>query len=187
MYESDLPKSRTALLLVDFINPMDFPEAGDLAPSAALAARRTGALKKALRQRGVPAIYANDNFGKWRSDFPTMCEQLARGKGPAAVMARALRPLRDDLSVLKPRHSAFYGTPLDIILQTMGVKKLIITGLATDICVQLTAADAFLRSLSVHVPSDCTAAETEEAKAAALEHMQRVLRCDVRPSVADAA
>ncbi|MES2484280.1 MAG: isochorismatase family cysteine hydrolase [Pseudomonadota bacterium] len=181
MKAADLPKSRVVLLLVDFINPLNFPKAGELAPAAVEAARATAALKKALRADGVPAIYANDNFGSWRSDFPALTRGLVAGRGPSAQMARLLRPARDDLSVLKPRHSAFYGTPLDILLDSIGAREIIITGVAADICVQITATDAFLRNFKIKVPSNCIASETEQAKEQALEHMRRVLRCDTQP------
>jgi nicotinamidase-related amidase len=58
-------------------------------------------------------------------------------------------------------HSAFYGSPLDILLDKMGTRSLIVAGLATNICVQLTAMDGFLRGLKMHVPADCTAAESK--------------------------
>ncbi len=181
MKNGDLPKCRRVLLLVDFINPMNFPEAKQLAPMAVEAAHAAARLKSALRAQGVPAIYANDNFGNWRSDFPALARKLAASGGPRAAMARALRPLKNDLSVLKPRHSAFYGTPLDILLEGIGAHELVIVGLATDMCVQLTAADAFLREYKMLVPSNCTAAETTRAKEASLEHMRRILKCDIRP------
>lgn len=181
MSPADLPKCKRILLVVDFINPMDFPEAGELAPFAVQAARATARLKKGMRADGVPIIYANDNFGSWRSDFPTLARRLAAGKGASATMAKILRPVRGDITVLKPRHSAFYGTPLDILLDVIGAREIVMAGIAADICVQLTAADAFLRGYKIKVPSDCVASETEAAKEQSLEHMKRVLRCDTRP------
>lgn len=126
-------------------------------------------------------IYANDNFGGWHSDFPTLVERLARGQGTSAAMARLLRPHRGDLTVLKPMHSAFFGTPLDILFDKIGARSLVMAGLATDICIQLSAADAFLRRLKVHAPEDCTAAETSGKKVAALAYMRDILKCDTRP------
>jgi nicotinamidase-related amidase len=182
MAEHELPRSRRALLLIDFINPLDFPEADALAGPALRAARSARRLARAARAQGVPVIYANDNFGRWRSDFPSMVERLGQGRGTSASMVRLLRPRRGDLTVLKPMHSAFFGTPLDIILDKVGARSVVLAGLATDICIQLTAADAFLRGLKVHAPQDCTAAESDEKKAAALAYMRDILKCDTRPS-----
>ncbi|QHE87121.1 cysteine hydrolase family protein [Hydrogenophaga sp. BPS33] len=181
MDESDLPRSRRALLLIDFINPLDFPQAPDLAPSALTAAKAASRLARAARDRNIPVIYANDNFGRWRSDFSTLVVRLSKGHSPSASIARLLRPQRGDLTLLKPMHSAFFGTPLDILLDQIGVRSLIIAGLATDICIQLSAADAFLRRLSVHAPEDCTAAESPQKKEAALAYMRDILKCDTRP------
>ena len=182
MNTEDLPKSRSVLLLIDFINPLDFPGAEDLAEPAVEAAQATSALKTALRKAGVPAIYANDNYGGWQSDFQTLVERCAAGRGASAEMARLLRPQSGDLTILKPRHSAFLGSPLDLLLTRMHAREIIITGLATDICVQLTAMDGFLREYQQKVPADCTAAESPEYKKQSLAYMERVLKCDVSPS-----
>ncbi len=179
----DLPRSRQVLLLVDFINPMDFPQAADLAPHALEAARATRRLRRSLG-RDVPAIYANDNFGHWRSDFQHLVAKVSAGQGAGAAMARILAPRRRDLTLLKPMHSAFYGAPLDILLGHMGVREIVITGLATDICVQMTAMDGFMRGYRLHVPSDCTAAETREKKDAALRYMRDILRARTDPACA---
>lgn len=181
MDDGDLPRSRRALLLIDFINPLDFPEAQDLAAPALAAAKAAARLARAARAAGIPVIYANDNFGRWRSDFPSMVDRLSKGHSVSASIARLLRPQRGDLTVLKPMHSAFFGTPLDIILSQIGARSLIMAGLATDICIQLSAADAFLRRLSVHAPEDCTAAESQEKKETALAYMRDILKSDTRP------
>ena len=59
---------------------------------------------------------------------------MGKAKGVPARMAELLRPAQTDLTILKPRHPAFYGSPLELLLQRMQAKRLIITGLATDIC-----------------------------------------------------
>lgn len=179
MDDTDLPRSVQVLLLVDFINPLDFPGSQQLAAPALEAARAAARLASAARARGVPLIYANDNFGLWRSNFDDMVHRLDRRGGPSGTIARLLRPHRGDLTLLKPMHSAFFGTPLDIILDKMGARSLILAGLATDICIQMTAADAFLRGLKVRVPVECTAAQTPEKKDAALAYMQDILKCEV--------
>lgn len=182
MNNTDLPSAGCVLLLVDFINPLDFPGAEDLAPEALLAARSTAVLKRRLRKFGIPAIYANDNFGGWQSNFRDLVKKFSKGTSESAQISRALAPLKEDLTVLKPRHSAFLGSPLDLLLNGIGAKHIIVTGLATDICVQLTVADAFLKGYSTHVPADCTAAESSMAKKQALDYMQRVLKSNISSS-----
>lgn len=179
-----LEKSPTVLLLVDFINPLDFPGSEDLAPSALAAARATARLKRRLERDGVTCIYANDNYGVWRSEFRDILAMCKERPGPAGDIARLLAPAQADLAILKPRHSAFFGTPLDLMLTQMHAKTLVIVGLAADICVQLTAMDASLRGYRLRIPNDCTAAETDEAKRACMEYLKRVLRADTRRSSA---
>src|SRR4051794_40751528 len=165
-----LPTSQRVLLLVDFITSLDFPGADALAPHALAAARATAALKQRLQAQGVPTIYANVNYGVWQSDFPSLVSTCLGIDGPAGDIARRLYPQADDITILKPRHSAFYASALDLLLTEMGARELVICGLATDMCVQLTAADAFLREFSIWVPADCSASETIEAKQAALAY-----------------
>ncbi len=180
MDDQALPRSRRALLLVDFINPLDFPGAEDLAAPALTAAKATATLVRAARSSDIPVIYANDNFGGWRSDFNSMVARLERGVGASAAIVKLLKPRKRDITILKPMHSAFFGSPLDVLLDKMGTRSLVVAGLATDICIQFTVADAFLRGLKVHVPPECTAAESEAKKDAALLYMRDILKCDTR-------
>lgn len=180
--ECELPDSPTVLLLVDFINPLRFEGAEDIAAPALAAARMTTDLKRQLAAEGAATVYANDNYGQWRSDFHQLWRDCAEMPGVPGEMARLLRPAADDLMVLKPRHSAFYATPLEVLLQQMHTRRLVIAGLATDICVQMTAMDARLRGYDVWVPADCTASEQTRWKEEALSYLARVLRCDTDPS-----
>lgn len=179
-----LARSERVLLLVDFMNPLDFPGGECLAAAAVEAARATAALKQRLAGQGVVAIYANDNYGVWQSDFHSLVAGCLGMQGPAGEIARLLYPQADDLTILKPRHSAFYASPLELLLREMQTRELVICGLAADMCVQLTAGDAFLREFEVWVPSDCTAAESETAKATSLAYMADVLKCDTAASTA---
>lgn len=177
-----VPRSRTALLLVDFINPLRFEAAERLADAAVEAARAAARLKKQCRAKGCCLIYVNDNFGQWRSDVGMLLKECKRAGGAAAQLARLLAPGRDDLFILKPRHSGFYATPLDLLLEQLGAKELIVTGLATDYCVKCTAMDAYVRGYRVAVPADCTAAESQERKDQALAWMKDVLKAKVNPA-----
>lgn len=180
--EASLPRSRSVLLLVDFINPLQFEGAQDIAAPALQAARRSAILKAVLSSQGIPALYANDNYGTWRSEFSDLLAYCQGLPGAAGEMARLLAPQPDDLTLLKPRHSGFYATPLELLLTQMHAQELIVVGLAADICVQVTAMDAYLRGYRVWVPGDCTAAETPARQQAALDYLARVLKADTRPS-----
>lgn len=177
-----VPRSKRVLLLVDFINPLDFPGAEKLAPPALPAARATARLRDRLDRDGTAVVYANDNYGTWQSDFQSLVAQCVGRDDTSGEIARLLAPRATDITLLKPRHSAFYGSALELLLREMGTRELVLCGLATDMCVQLTAADAFLRGFAVWAPSDCNAAETPAAKAASLKYMREVLKCDVRSS-----
>jgi nicotinamidase-related amidase len=173
-------KSSSALLLVDFINPFDFPEAAALVPRALRAARNTARLKARVTRRGVHCIYVNDNFGQWTSEFSALVRDCAAVRGQAGEVTRVLMPGKGDLSVLKPRHSGFYETPLEFLLDELGVRKLIITGLTADMCVFATAQDAHIRQYSVWVPGNCVAAESARVEKGSLEHMARTMSADIR-------
>jgi nicotinamidase-related amidase len=174
--------TRKALLLVDFINLFDFPNSELLAGRAVGAAKRAAQLKQRARKAGIPCIYANDNYGQWHSEFPALVRQCVKKGGAAAAIAKVLRPTREDLAVLKPRHSAFYGTPLQFLLEELKVSRLIVTGLSADICVFATAQDAYVRKFKVWVPSDCTAADTPGHEGEALDLMKRTIKADIRPA-----
>lgn len=176
-----LAESRIVLLLVDFINPLQFAGADRLATEAVAAARAALRLKHTLMRERFSTVYANDNYGIWQSEFSDVLRRCTGMQGPPGEIARMLAPEGPELTILKPRHSAFYGTPLDLLLTQLHAQELILTGLTADICVQLTAMDAYIRGYRIRVPANCTAAESPERKEAALDYMGRVLKCDTAP------
>jgi len=177
-------RARVALLLIDFMNPFDFPGGAALARHAIGAARRTALLKTRMRARHAPVIYANDNFGRWESDFEAVVDHCASRGGASAEIARLLAPAPGDRSILKPRHSAFFGTPLEFLLDEMRIQRLVLTGLAADNCIMFTAHDAYLRKYALRIPSDCVAAERDADRRMALAYLARVTKADVRRSTA---
>ncbi|HYJ80233.1 MAG TPA: isochorismatase family cysteine hydrolase [Longimicrobiaceae bacterium] len=176
--------SPVAVVLVDVINDLEFPGGEALLPHALAAADKIASLRRSAKRLGVPVVYANDNFGRWRSDFREVVEHV-RGDGVrGAPLAELLAPGREDYFVLKPKHSAFYATTLDTLLEYLGATRLVLAGFTTDICVQFTAHDAYMRDFELHVPADCVAAETAEQSEEALAYMRRVLDASVEPSTA---
>jgi len=168
----------TALLIIDMISSWEFLDADKLLPHAAAIAPRIAALKARCRRAGVPAIYANDNRGQWRSDFRQVVEQAVRAGGDGAEIARRLAPHDDDYFVLKPKHSAFFATPLHLLLQHLKVERLLITGVASDQCIVTSAVDARMRDFAVVVPRDCTATQSAARQQRALRHFEEAL--DIR-------
>jgi nicotinamidase-related amidase len=165
-----------ALLLVDVINPLDFPEADQLLPYAVPAADRLAELKRRARAAGVPVVYANDNFGRWRSDLSAVVRECDRPGCPGRPLVDRLRPDPDDYFVLKPKHSAFFSTTLDTLLRYLGTRALVLGGFAADICVLFTANDAYMRDLRLVIPADGVASNEAADRDAALELMRRVLK-----------
>lgn len=173
-------KRSAVLLLVDFFNPMGFE--GGFSRATLRAAQRTARLKARLRKLGIPAVYANDNFGRWESEFNALVAQCRDSAGDVGNIAQSLVPEAGDRSVLKPRHSAFYQTPLMFLLQTLGARTLVLTGVSADSCIMFTAHDAYLRKLDLWVPADCVASPKPAYTRAALTHMERVLKASIAPS-----
>jgi nicotinamidase-related amidase len=139
-------------------------------------------LKKRCRRAGIPAIYVNDNFGRWRSDFKNLFKHCLSHKVPGRLLVRLLPPDKEDYFVLKPKHSGFFASALSTLLEYLNVTTLIITGICGDICVLFTANDAYMRDLKIIVPADCVVSESPKANRAALALMKKVLKADIRSS-----
>lgn len=175
-------KSDAALLIVDVINDLEFAGGENLLIHALPMAAALAALKRRAKAAGIPAIYANDNFGRWRSDFPKLVEHCLKDNVRGSPIVAQLAPEEDDYFILKPKHSAFYQTNLQILLDYLGVRTVILTGMAGDICVLFSANDAYMRDLRVFVPGDCIASEDAEQNRQVLMLMQRVLKAEITPS-----
>ena len=171
-----------ALLIIDAINDLEFEGGAGMLPRAIRMARCIAALKSSASALRIPTIYVNDNFGRWRSDFHRIVAHCLEDDVRGRPVVEQLVPDETDYFVLKPKHSGFYNTTLDLLLDYLQTDIVIITGIATDVCVLFTAADAYMRDLGVIVPSDCVTALTPRAHRAALAQMRTVLKADIVPS-----
>ena len=171
-----------ALLIIDMINDFEFPDGEALYAQSLPAAKRIAELKRRAAQSKIPIIYINDNFGKWRSDFQQQVHHCLHDAVRGQSIARLLKPGDEDYFVLKAKHSAFYATPLDLLLIYLKVKTLIITGIAGDVCVLFTANDAYMRDYHLVVPSDCIASRASEDNERSLLQMRETLKADTTPS-----
>jgi nicotinamidase-related amidase len=175
-------KSPVALLLIDVVNDLEFEGGEALLEQATPMAEAIAALKKRAKEAGIPVIYSNDNYGRWQSNFEKIVEHVLEDGVRGEPLARLLKPEADDYFVLKPKHSGFFSTTLDTLLDYLGARTLVMTGIAADICVLFTANDAYMRDFFIVVPPDCVAAESEEARDRALDLMRAVLKADTTPS-----
>lgn len=174
--------SPVALLLIDVINDLEFVDGEELFASALPMAKNLATLKRQAKQMRIPVIYANDNFGKWRSDFNTLTTRCLTEPVRGRPIVELLKPDDDDYFILKPKQSGFFSTALDILLRHLGVNTLIITGISTHICVLFTAIDAYMRDFRLLVPCNCVASASSTENRDALAQMRTVLKADTRPT-----
>lgn len=175
-------QSEAVLLLIDVINDLEFSEGRQLLRHALPMAEKLARLKSRLKGAGIPAIFVNDNFGRWQSNFQAQLAHCLQDGVIGREMVARLIPEEDDYFVLKPKHSAFFSTTLDTLLRYLGARKLILTGVATNICVLFTANDAYMRDFELYVPEDCVAANTLKEHRWALGQMKTLLDADIRES-----
>jgi nicotinamidase-related amidase len=167
--------SPVALLIIDMISDFEFKDSDQLFRFVPQTARSIAALKKRANQAGVPVIYVNDNYGKWQSDFNRLVEHCLQGPGRGREVVELLLPKEEDYFVLKPKHSGFFSTTLELLLTYLKVKTLVLTGVAGNICILFTASDAYIRDYNVIIPPDCVASNTPEQNDQALDLMKTVL------------
>jgi nicotinamidase-related amidase len=172
-------KCETALLLIDVINDFDFEEGDQLLRLALPVGESIAELKKRAKAAGIPCIYVNDNFGRWQSDFKKLVAHCSADDARGKELVKLLVPDDDDYFVLKPKHSGFYSTSLDLLLTHLNAKNLILTGIAGNNCVLFTANDAYMRDYKLFIPSDCVVSNTEAENRYALKQMEDVLKADV--------
>ncbi|MGO4169574.1 cysteine hydrolase family protein [Novosphingobium sp. YAF33] len=160
--------SGAALLIIDMVNKFDFEGAEAIIPKAQKAAEVITVIKKEVSAANSPVIYVNDNFGEWHSDRDRLIRHAYEGANPLHGM---IRPEKDDFFIIKPQFSGFYATNLPVILPKLGVRRLILAGVATDICILFTAADAHMRGYDLWIPANAVAAENDRRSCWALDIM----------------
>lgn len=171
--------ARSALLIVDMLNDLQFEGGEALLEQAMPVATAIGHLRDWYHARDLPVIYANDNFGRWHDDLSRIVEHCRRVGSRGARLSDGLLPGVEDYFVLKPRHSAFYETPLSTLLEKLQIDALALVGIAGDDCVLRTAMDAQMRQFPLWVPADGIASQTTLRNQRALACMQEVAKADI--------
>jgi len=172
-----------ALLLIDVINDFEFRNGEKLLKLAMPVGESIAKLKTQAKKAGLPVIYVNDNFGKWQSDLNKIVSHCLDDGVRGEPFVKLVLPDEDDYFVLKPKHSGFYCTSLELLLEHVGATNLILAGIAGNNCVLFTANDAYMRDFNIFVPADCVVSETQEENEYALKQMEKVLKADITSSI----
>jgi nicotinamidase-related amidase len=171
-----------ALLLIDVINDFEFEGGAELLQLSLPVGRNIAQLKKRARQHGIPVVYVNDNFGKWQSDLNKIVSHCLEDGVRGEPFVKLVLPDEDDYFVLKPKHSGFYCTSLELVLEHTGARSLIIAGIAGNNCVLFTANDAYMRDFKLFLPADCSVSISPEDNEHAFKQMEKVLKANIRPA-----
>lgn len=168
----------TALLVVDMLNAYQHPDADVLAGNVAdIVEPLAGLITTARGRDDVELIYVNDNYGDFTAEPSDLIRAALEGARPELV--RPIAPDKGARVMTKVRHSAFYATPLDYLLNRLEVTKVILTGQVTEQCILYSALDAYVRHYDVMVPKDAVAHIDAELGAAALLMMERNMSAEI--------
>jgi len=170
---------KAALLVIDMINDFDFDHADHLIHWLDGVADAIDRLREQARAADVPLIFINDNYDQWHSDRERLIDDIAERSRRRELVDR-LRPREDDYFVIKPRFSGFYATTLPVLLPRLEVTRLVLTGVATDVCVLFTAGDAYMRDYGLWVPSDGTACHNDQRRDWALDNFKNNMHAETR-------
>jgi nicotinamidase-related amidase len=166
-----------ALVVVDMLNTYDHDDAERLADQVERALPRISSLIERARESDVDLIYVNDNYDDWHTSAERLSERALDGRHPELV--EPVLPAADDPFVVKARHTIFYGTPLEYLLFTREVSRLILVGQVTEQCILYSALDAYVRHFDVVIPHDAVAPIHPELGDAALKMMERNMRAEL--------
>lgn len=169
-----------ALLLIDVVTTFQFPDGVAILQGALAMRDALVRLKARARALSIPVLYVNDNFGDWRSEKEVLMGRCLEAKG--AQFVRPLLPDSEDYFVLKPMHSGFYMTPLEVLLEHLQVETLILTGLMSNSCITVTAHDANMRGFKIFVPQDCSCARNPKEHIQALMQLEAIAGANITAS-----
>jgi nicotinamidase-related amidase len=165
------------MLVVDMLNPYEHPEADRLAERVGKALPGVQTLVRRAAEAGTAVVYVNDNYGDWNSSSEELARQALDGAHPELV--EPVLPPDGASFVLKARHSTFYETPLEYLLDQMGINRLVFSGQVTEQCILYSALDAHVRHFDVVIATDAVAAIYDELGEAALNMMERNMGADL--------
>ena len=182
MHLANRPIPGSALLLIDVINDLEFPGGEDLLEQAQPMAQRIAALKQRARRSEIPVIYVNEDAERWQPSFSRQVDRCLQNNVRGRPVVELLRPEQRDYFVLTSPHSVCFLSNLDVLLEKLHVRTLVLTGMAAGICERFAAHDAYLSGFRFVVPNDCVASKSEEGTASVLRQLRQMLNAEIRPS-----
>ena len=177
MAEHPARGDRTALLVIDMLNTYEHEDADRLAESVRAAVPQVAALIERARDQEMPIVWVNDNYGDWNSSAQKLVGAALDGRHPDLV--EPVLPADDDMFVLKTRHSVFFSTPLEYLLESIDVGRIVLAGQVTEQCILYSAVDGYVSHFEVAVPRDGVAHIYEHLAEAALEMMERNMHAEI--------
>ena len=176
-------KLKTALLVLDMVSEFTFPDAGRVLSGARRPAHAIARLKKRARSAHVPVIYVNDTAGRWESDPRGFVRRCLAPEALGHDVVKLIAPdLQSDYFMFKPKHSAFFGTPLKPLLDQLNIRRLVLTGITSHQCVLFTAVDAYVREYELVLAVDCVGAGAREETRHALFIAEHSLQAQLADS-----
>lgn len=132
------------------------------------------------RAAGIPIVYIRTTHSEW-TDSPSWIYRKSQQKALTscregtwgAEFYEGIHPLPTERVVIKHRYSAFIRTDLDTVLRARGVESVLVTGVATNVCVETTARDAYMLDYYVTLVADCSAAYDRSLHEGTCENINR--------------
>jgi nicotinamidase-related amidase len=177
MAEHPARGDRTALLVVDMLNPYEHEDAERLAESVGSALPQITGLVERARAEEALVVYVNDNHGDWNTSAEKLVKKALEGRYPALV--EPVLPAEDDPFVLKTRHSVFYSSPLEYLLESREIGRIVLSGQVTEQCILYSAVDGYVGHFEVAVARDAVAHIHQHLAEAAFEMMERNMHAEV--------
>ena len=165
-----LPVPKTALIVVDMVQTYDFTDGERLAANVEKMLPSLERLIEKAREADALIVYVNDSFGDWSTDREQLVAKARETE--YGHLIDDVAPDEDVLFVLKARHSIFFQTPMDYILDEHGIEHLVLAGQATEQCILYSALDAHIRHRPVSVPRDAVAHIHDDLAEASLRMME---------------
>jgi nicotinamidase-related amidase len=169
--------SRTAVIVVDMLNPYDHEDGEELAEGVKSRIEPLRTLIDATEDSDAELIYVNDNYEDFTATSKDLGEAAMKGRHPELV--EPILPPKGTLFVQKVRHSAFYSTSLDHLLRVHEIEKIVLAGQVTEQCILYSALDAYVRGFEVRIPGDAVAPIDPDLGKAALTMMERNMDAEI--------